>query len=251
MTSVVCTRGVSLIVATLGRSCIRTLLDSLQAQTCQDFECIVVDGSADGRSEPLVRGYPRTLYVRSTRSGNSAIRNIGIDYARREILGFPDDDCYYDPNTVEEVLRGFRTCEQSVAGVSGLWMDTISRRPALGGRRRRHATIINIWSSITNITMFLRSDVVRKVGGYDEQFGLGSGSFEGGEETDLALKIFGAGKHILFTPDVRIWHPQDRHDLHMPEKQWGYEEAWGALFRKWSRPGRIGPSILVSAAWFI
>ena len=99
--------------------------------------------------------------------------------------------------------------------------------------------------------MFLLSDVVRKVGGYDEQFGLGSGSFEGGEETDLALKIFGAGKHILFTPDVRIWHPQDRHDLHMPEKQWGYEEAWGALFRKWSRPGRIGPSILVSAAWFI
>jgi GT2 family glycosyltransferase len=84
----------------------------------------------------------------------------------------------------------------------------------------------------------MRVEAVKNVNGYDENFGLEANFFEGGEESDLILKFLDNGAKILYTSEIRVWHRQDKSILNTSKKHLGYEEAWGALFRKWSFSGR-------------
>lgn len=75
---------------------LRNCLDSLIAQTCQDFEAIMVnDGSPDG-SEAICREYERRdsrfRLVSQQNAGPGAARNLGLDYARGEYVCFVDAD---------------------------------------------------------------------------------------------------------------------------------------------------------------
>lgn len=229
--------GVSLIVATLGEHNIRPLLNSLEKQSCDKYECIVIDQSEGKIVERVVSDYKNIIYLHSTRKGNSFNRNLGIKQAQMSILGFPDDDCFYNADVIEKVLEVFNL-HPDIAGTSGSWMDSTTGNLVMGGRPNTYANKFNLWTSITNLTIFLRSEAVKNVNGYDENFGLGSNVFEGGEETDFILKIIENGGKILYNPDIKIWHRQNSHVLSNLKKQLGYEEAWGALFRKWSFSGK-------------
>jgi glycosyltransferase involved in cell wall biosynthesis len=229
--------GVSLIVATLGEHDLHPLLDSLEKQSCDKYECIVVDQSKDRLVEQVVLGYKNIIYVHSTRKGNSFNRNLGIEQARMSIVGFPDDDCFYSTDVIERVLDILNS-RPDIVGASGSWINSLTGDLVMGGRRNRYVNAFNVWTSVTNLTFFLRSEAAKSVHGYDENFGLGSDVFEGGEETDYILKIIEKGQNILYDPSIRIWHRQEKHILINSSKQMGYEEAWGALFRKWSFSGK-------------
>jgi GT2 family glycosyltransferase len=240
--------GISIIVATLSEHDLIPLLNSLEAQTCDKYECIIVDQSQERKAERIVSNFRNVRYVHSTKKGNSLNRNIGVSHARMPILAFPDDDCFYSQDVVERVLKTFELRPQ-LAGISGTWHDSGTGRMVMGGKRGKFATSFNVWSAVTNLTIFLHKEIVCSVDGYSEGFGLGSGVFEGGEETDLVLKILERGGKILYVPQIRIWHRQENYTLTNPEKQWGYEEAWGALFRKWSAE-RNGSIIFATFIFF-
>lgn len=253
--------GVSLIVATLGKCDITPLLESLKVQTCNNFECIVVDQSNDDSIGCIASKYNFVKHIRSVKTGNSYNRNIGIKNASMPILGFPDDDCYYSQDVIRNVLKYFELSD-SLSGVSGAWVDSITNKVVMSGKGGGHATIFNIWSTITNLTVFLRKEVVNAVNGYDEMFGLGSNMFEGGEETDLMIKILNDKHTICFDPQIRIFHRQDRYLLSNYKKQRGYEESWGALFGKWYNIGNnkaviililiyIFAKALIAAAYYV
>ncbi len=73
-------------------------LDSVFAQTFQDFEIIVVnDGSPDTEAlERMLGPYlPRIVYLKQENRGPSGARNTGIRHARGKYLAFLDsDDCW-------------------------------------------------------------------------------------------------------------------------------------------------------------
>ncbi len=75
---------------------INDLLESLSAQTCRDFEVIIVE---DGSTEPcgdLVRSFARKVDVRyfyKPNEGRSIARNYGIDRSSGDYLVFFDSDC--------------------------------------------------------------------------------------------------------------------------------------------------------------
>lgn len=239
-------RGVSLIVATLGINNIHPLLDSLEKQTCEKYECIVVDQSEDKVLEDIGSKYRNIKYISSLRKGNSYNRNLGIMQASLNILAFPDDDCFFSPNVVEKVLDIFLK-KPHIVGVSGSWRDSITGDVVLSGSRNKYVNSFNVWTSVTNITIFLKSNVVKTIGGYNEAFGLGSKMFEGGEETDFILKVIENGNKILYEPDLVIYHQRSDYALTNIEKQLGYEESWGALFRKWANSKYVGNRIIVVA----
>lgn len=89
---------------------IERALNSVLAQTCQDFEVIVVnDGSTDG-SEKVVEHYldQRIRLVHQENAGVSAARNRGIAEARAVLIAFIDADDEWLPEFLGTILRLYR-----------------------------------------------------------------------------------------------------------------------------------------------
>ena len=83
-------------------------LDSLMAQTMQDFELIAVDdGSTDGSGE-LLRDYaarfPQMRVFSQKQSGNPTALNTGLQNAAGRYLSFVDSDDWVAPNFLEHLL---------------------------------------------------------------------------------------------------------------------------------------------------
>ena len=82
----------SLVLATVGRTDeLRRFLAHLDTQTHREFELVVVDQNKDERLKPILepyRGKFPILHLPSEQ-GLSRARNVGIEHARGDVIGFP------------------------------------------------------------------------------------------------------------------------------------------------------------------
>jgi glycosyltransferase involved in cell wall biosynthesis len=83
-------------------------IDSLLAQTMQDWELIIVDdGSTDETPQVIERCTdPRIVKVRQPNAGEAVARNTGLQRARGDYIGWLDADDLYLPNALAD-LAGF------------------------------------------------------------------------------------------------------------------------------------------------
>ncbi len=100
---------VSIIIPTFNRSkIVRRAVDSVFAQTFQDFEILVIDDGSSDDTRSALAGYPdRLRYVFQKNQGPAAARNHGMQLAKGEYIGFLDSDDVYFPNNLEAHLRQF------------------------------------------------------------------------------------------------------------------------------------------------
>lgn len=200
--------GISLVMATVDRCDeIRRVVDSLAAQTDDAFELVIVDQNDDSRLEAIVReGRDLGLDIVHERfpvRNLSAARNHGIRRARFDVVGFPDDDCWYEPSVIG-LVRRFLVEEPGFSGVVARWHeespDRGERSTVSLDRLRRFRE-----RDTSSITLFLRRAVLEDVGGFDERFGV-SRYFGASEETDLLMRYLSRGEHVCFLPEVVVHH---------------------------------------------
>lgn len=227
---------ISLVMCTIGkREHLPRLIMSLENQDYTDFELIIVDQSAPGHLADLVELASQRLnvvYVRSAR-GLSRARNVGLEVARGEIVGFPDDDCWYPTGLLSHVKRLFE--DPSLAVATGRTVDAEGRES--NGRFMKHSAPVtrsNVWLSGNSNSVFVRTALARKIGGFDESLGVGSGTDYGsGEETDFLLRAHARGFCIRFFFDLITHHDQvdTAYTLQTLQRAVLYSRGFGRVLR--------------------
>ncbi len=201
--------AVSLIVATVNRTSeLARLFESLTAQTFQNFEIILVDQNADDRLLPHIEYACRSgltlTHLKHLPANLSSARNAGLELARGEWIGFPDDDCWYDTKMLERLAPHF-ACTDAMSGVAVRWTEQID--PAVTAR---HLT----WARsrvfrdvpVTSFTLFFNRKLFHRIGGFDPRLGVGRW-FGAGEETDVVLRALREGAVLTYEPAAHVHHP--------------------------------------------
>ena len=110
-------------------------VESLLAQTFEDFELLVVDdGSTDG-SPGIVSAFtdPRIrLFQEGKLGGPAAARNLGLTKARGNYIAFFDSDDLATPNMLAELIE-FLTTHPDFRIVGG-WLETIDEQECSFGK---------------------------------------------------------------------------------------------------------------------
>ena len=86
---------------------LKQAIDSVYAQTFQDFEILFVDNCSTDESAKIAKSYDKRLvYVKTdTNIPLYSARRFGLDYVRGEFLAILDCDDYWKPDKLEYQLR--------------------------------------------------------------------------------------------------------------------------------------------------
>ncbi len=228
-------RMVSLIVATLNRvEELERLLASLDAQTFEDFEVIVVDQNSHDRLVPVLKRHP-ALAIRHLRCelGVSRARNAGLRIATGDIIAVPDDDCWYPAQLLATVTEWFNLHPEFDALLTGARnADNKLMAPKWAPGPGR-CTKKNIWHCAAGaFTGFLRRRVVTTVGFFDEEIGPGTPSkYQSGEDIDYFIRPLECGFAIWYEPSLTVHHPEMQSVDRLRKRVHGYALGVGYLLR--------------------
>lgn len=124
-------------------------LNSVLAQTYQDFEVVVVDDGSTDDGAAIVKQCtdPRIRLIRQANAGVSAARNRGIAEAKGEYVAFLDADDEWMPEFLEEIVilqREFPECKAQATNYifnsRGVKSQTILRKLPFKGE---HGVLTN------------------------------------------------------------------------------------------------------------
>ena len=172
-------------------------LGSVQAQTCRDWEIVVVDdGSTDDSAaiacefvERMSAQGHRAAVIRQENAGAAGARNTGIDAARGRLVAFLDADDEWEPwhlRSMKEVWSAFRTCGLFASG----WTKRTQAGQRSEPRRLRSGTVnVNLFDGLrlgvvapSASSVVVPLDIIRSVGAFDTRF-------RTGEDLDLWYRI--------------------------------------------------------------
>jgi glycosyltransferase involved in cell wall biosynthesis len=171
--------AVTAIIPTFNRaSIIGRAIRSVLAQTCQDWELIVVDDCSTDGTEQAVRSFSdqRIKYVRHDRNRRpAAARNTGIRCARGEFVAFLDDDDEWLPEKLERELEVFRKSDPEVGLVYSGKIILDERGKVLGVRVPTksgwvHDALLDLDFIGSPSGVMVKRQVLNQVAGFDETF---------------------------------------------------------------------------------
>lgn len=216
----------SLITATLGRvDEVRILCESLSKQTFKDFELYIVDQNEHHLLEGIVKQFSDKIqihYIRNEKKGLSLNRNIALKIAKGDFFGFPDDDCYYSSNTLEEVYRTFQE-NPNASFVATTTYDSKSKQIQRTTQKKKIQKK-DILETCISYNMFVKKNPAL----FDECLGVGT-YFSSGEETDyLYSQIHKKNDFGIFCSTTSIFHPKNT----TSNKVYNYSLGFAALQKK-------------------
>lgn len=178
---------VSIIIPTYNREkIIGKALDSVFAQTRQDFEIIVLDDGSQDNTKAVVEAYgPKVKYFYQDNKGIAGARNSGMGRAGGRYIAFLDSDDYWLPAKLERQLAlfdehpdyGMVASQCGAVAIDGSYRE--KNRPGKSGRVLHDLFKKNF---IRTSSAVITRQCLEKVGGFDE-------SLREGEEYDYWLRI--------------------------------------------------------------
>ena len=205
-----------LIVNYNGVTLLKECLSSLEEQSFQNFEIILVDnGSSDGSADFIKKYHPRArLILSADNKGFSGGNNLGIPHCQGEFVFFLNNDVYVPPNLLQ-VLHDNIKNNQSVNIFSCFLVNYYNREIIdSGGDTLYGAGLvfsftgypISYFSKNRFITTacggaaVYRRSTLDKIGWFDNDFFLNL------EDVDLGFRAQHMGEKILFISEAKVYH---------------------------------------------
>ena len=191
------------------------------------FEVLVAAGEEDKESGGIIESEGRQAGFRLERivcsgENRSARLNLACARARGEVLVFSDDDCTFPMDWLGRIEEAFR--KEPDAGIIGgtdeisrgagefdLALDWVINSVLGGGRCRRGGAggMGKAYPKLWNLAIRREAALALALPGG----GGGSQVFDESlvvhEDVDLARRVEGAGKRIVFASEVRVRHARD------------------------------------------
>ena len=184
---------VSVVIPTYNREqLLPAAIDSVLAQTYREFEIVVVDDGSTDRTADKIESMsrsisedggrtPRIRYFHQSNQGQSAARNKGIAEAKGDWIAFLNSDDVWLPEKLMSQIRAIEQFEESCGGcfsdarlVDRGQLDTTAFHLAgwqfeelIGVIADPAPSLAKAFGGVWVQTLIARSDLVRKIGGFD------------------------------------------------------------------------------------
>jgi glycosyltransferase involved in cell wall biosynthesis len=181
-------------------------LRSVLAQTCPDFEVVVVDDGSSDDPAAIIAAFsdPRIVYIRQKNRGGGAARNAGIDAARGRFIAPLDSDDEFLPHHLER-MKALLDGTTDLVGYARVLVDRGSGKtllkPPRAIRPGEHMATYLLCDRgfVPTITVAVPRQMAAAVR-YSEYLRFA-------EDTDFALRLYLAGCRFQMLEEPHaIWH---------------------------------------------
>lgn len=202
---------ISFIVATVERDkelqqCIASIERAHEYKQNIPIEILVVIQNHKQKKDIRILYPDITNFYYIDKIGLSAARNFGIEKSTGDYFVFLDDDASVNEDFIDVLSRRV-IAHRRVNAFCGRLIDPIRQVPFL--RLFCNNNVKNLRRLDYNYFMgsahVLSIKVIKRIGNYDERFGVGAKYF-GSEETDIFFRLKAAGEPVLYLPDLVFFH---------------------------------------------
>ncbi|MES2770836.1 MAG: glycosyltransferase [Pseudomonadota bacterium] len=194
---------VSIVIPTYNHAhFLRTALDSILAQTVQDWEAIVVNNFSTDDTIEVVQSYDdaRIKLVNFANHGIiSAARNHGLSLTQAPLVAFLDSDDAWYPNKLalclDKLAQGY-----DLVCHGELWLGPEQRRRTVHygpAARASYASLLLQGNCLSTSAVVVRRECLEQVGAFSVL-----PEFVTAEDYELWLKLARAGVRIAFLEDI-------------------------------------------------
>lgn len=199
-------------------------LDSVQAQTIRDWECIVVNDTGYPALEGLTSVAPWARVVSTGlegKQGAGAARNAGLAAARAPLVTFLDADDMLVPRALELMLEAYASSDGRYVYSDWLSLEKDGQWDGPYGVHASPEYDPQLWLSGMQhpVTILAATDDIRAIGGFDEQI-------PAWEDWDLMIKQAIAGHE-----GVRVAVPLLIYRLHTGQRRLASKKAEEKLYK--------------------
>jgi glycosyltransferase involved in cell wall biosynthesis len=187
---------------------IRRLLDSIE-MSIFDFNVEVIFVN-QGKSIDYVPFLNKELLsfreVLVQKVSLSRARNIGLGYCKGEIVGFPDDDCWYSVTFLRDLVAFFKNgtfCAVCTHVEDPILGKSYGNRPK---NRTAAITPSNMFRLPISVGIFVKRDVITNNAIlFNENLGVGT-KIGSGEETDFIFSLLNCNCSICYNGFLSVYH---------------------------------------------
>lgn len=232
---------IALVICTRNRAPkLGAFFESLRRLKCDSpWELVIVDNGSTDDTAAQLKNFAATFPVRvslvtEVQPGLGRARNCGWRATNAPVIAFTDDDCYPDPNFLNDVLAIYADKAVGFSGGRTVLFDptdapiTIYEHPTEQMYPPQHFILGGV---IHGANMAFRREALVAIDGFDDN--LGAGTPFAFEDVDAQLRALAAGWTGKYDPHPLVQHHHGRKPgIEVEKLSLAYDAGRGGYFMK-------------------